>query len=160
ITRTDTKLTTVGFTDIAKGGLTLEPAVYLDQKARYLNHLHELRRINEGDDTADSPGYSLNLVRIPVSVLPGKQTDRGFGAEVTMALTPYLSEELLPTAFRNLIFNALVDQIGVPLTELLNDSEVQHYLKLDVDPHKPLKMPSNCEPQGQVPSSKHKYGGQ
>jgi hypothetical protein len=131
ITRTDTKLTNIGFADIAKGGLTLEPAVYLDQKARYLNHLQELRRINEGDDTADSPGYSLNLVRIPVSVLPGKETDRGYGGEITFTLTPYLSDELLPTTFRNLILNDLVDQIGVPLTELLNDSEVRKYLLLD-----------------------------
>src|SRR5262249_16530843 len=130
----------IGFTDLAKGGLALEPSVYLDQKARYLNHLQELRRINEGDDTADSPGYSLNLVRVPISVLPGKQTDRGYGAEVTMTLTPYLSDELLPTTFRNLIINDLVDQIGVPLTALLNDSQVQrilgiaHYQKLVAAP--------------------------
>ena len=43
---------------------------------------------NEGDDTADSPGYALNLVRIPVSVLPGKKTRIGHGAEATMTLTP------------------------------------------------------------------------
>jgi hypothetical protein len=133
ITRTDTRLLpSVGYANIAKGGLTLEPTIYLDQKARYLNHLQELRRINEGDDTADSPGYSLNLVRIPVSVLPGKCTDRGYGAEVTMTLTPYLSDELLPTTFRNLIINDLIDQIGVPLTEFLNDSDVAVYLNLEM----------------------------
>jgi hypothetical protein len=85
--------------------ISLEPTVYLNQKARYLNHLNELRRINEGDDTADSPGYSLNLIRVPVSVLPGKRTDQGYGAEITMTLKPYLSEELLPTTFRNLVIN-------------------------------------------------------
>ncbi len=104
-------------------GISLEPTIFEDQKARFLNHLNELRRINEGDDTADSPGYALNLVRIPVSVLPGKCTDKGYGAEVTMTMTPYLSEELLPTTFRNLVINDLVDQIGVPLTQLLNDPD-------------------------------------
>ncbi len=68
----------IGFAD-AKGGISLEPTIFLDQKSQYLNHLHELRRIGEGDDTADSPGYALNLVRIPVSILPGKKTDIGYG---------------------------------------------------------------------------------
>jgi hypothetical protein len=112
----------------AKTGITVEPTVKLDQRARYLNHLHELRRINEGDDTADSPGYALNLVRIPVSVLPGKCTEVGHGAEVTMTLTPYLSDELLPTTFRNLILNDLVDQLGLPVTVFLNNRDNRDYL--------------------------------
>src|SRR5262249_53856752 len=111
----------------AKTGISVEPTVLLDEKARYLNHLHELRRINEGDDTADSPGYALNLVRIPVSILPGKCTDVGHGAEVTMTLTPYLSDELLPTTFRNLILNDLVDQIGFPVTVFINDPTNRAY---------------------------------
>jgi hypothetical protein len=84
------------FADASKG-IKLEPIVHLDQKATFLNHLHQLRRINEGDDTADSAGYSLNLVRVPVSVLPGRYTEQGHGAEITMTLNPYLSPELLPT---------------------------------------------------------------
>lgn len=109
-------------------GLQLEPTVSLDQRSRYINHLHELRRINEGDDTADSPGYALNLVRIPVSVLPGSHTRQGYGAEVTMTMQPYLSDELLPTTFRNLVLNDLVDQLGVPLTLAINDKEVRDLL--------------------------------
>lgn len=112
----------------AKTGISVEPTVLLDQRARYLNHLHELRRINEGDDTADSPGYALNLVRIPVSILPGKCTDIGCGAEVTMTLTPYLSEELLPTTFRNLVMNDVIDQIGFPVTQFINDPTNNVYL--------------------------------
>src|SRR5262249_15833021 len=63
-----------GLPGFSQTQIKLEPTLHLDQMARYLNHLHELRRINEGDDTADSPGYSLNLMRIPVSVLPGNKT--------------------------------------------------------------------------------------
>lgn len=112
------------------GQIALEPTIYLEQKARYLNALNELRRINEGDDTADSPGYSLNLVRLPVSILPGKQTDIGYGAEITMTLTPHLSDELLPTTFRNLVLNDLVDQIGFPTTQFINNPENNVYLDL------------------------------
>ena len=98
--------------------IALEPTIVLDQHARYLNHLHELRRINEGDDTSDSPGYSLNLVRIPVSILPGKRTRRGYGAELTATITPKISDDLLPTTFRNLVINDLVDQLSLPITRI------------------------------------------
>ena len=52
----------IGFAN-AKGGLSIEPTLLLDQQSVFINHLHELRRISEGDDTADSPGYALDLVR-------------------------------------------------------------------------------------------------
>lgn len=99
-------------------GIALEPVVLIDQMKTYLDHLHELRRINEGDDTSDSPGYALNLVRIPISVLPGKHTQRGYGAEITITATPVLSEALLPTTFRNLVINDVVDQLGLPVTKI------------------------------------------
>ena len=101
--------------------INIEPTIYLDQMSRYLNHLHELRRINEGDDTSDSPGYSMNLVRMPVSVLPGKLTYEGFGAEVTVTAKPYLSDDLLPTTFRNLVVEDLVDQLGLPLVRTIEN---------------------------------------
>lgn len=95
--------------------ISLEPTVELDQLSRYLQHLHELRRINEGDDTSDSPGYALNLVRVPVSILPGKLTREGFGAEITVTATPVITDDLLPTTFRNLAVNDVVDLLGLPL---------------------------------------------
>lgn len=100
-----------------KEQVSLEPTIYLDQMARYLNHLQELRRISEGDDTADSPGYSMNLVRVPVSVLPGSKTRTGYGAEITFTATPYLSEELLPQFFRNVVINDLVDLLGISVAK-------------------------------------------
>ncbi|MHB0955376.1 MAG: hypothetical protein ACYC0X_03260 [Pirellulaceae bacterium] len=98
----------------------VEQTEILDQLSRYLNHLNELRRINEGDDTADSPGYSLHLVRIPVSILPGEQTRRGWGAEITVTAEPYLGPELLPMAFRDLVINDVIDQLALPLASFLN----------------------------------------
>ncbi|HTU25005.1 MAG TPA: hypothetical protein VMF30_06390, partial [Pirellulales bacterium] len=111
----------------ASSGITVEPTVLLDERARFVNHLQELRRINEGDDTADSPGYALNLVRIPISVLPGKFTRVSYGAEVTITMTPYLSDDLLPVTFRNLVMNDLVDQLGFPITEFINNRENAPY---------------------------------
>lgn len=108
--------------------IQLEPVLELDQQSRYLQHLQELRRINEGDDTSDSPGYSLNLVRVPVSILPGKLTREGFGAEITISAQPVLSEDLLPTTFRNLVTNDLVDQLGLPIVRL---TELGERLKKD-----------------------------
>lgn len=109
-----------GSTKEDKIRISLEPERVLEQKKRYLDLLANIRRTNEGDDTADAPGYSLQLFRIPVSVLPGKRTDVGFGAEITMSLAPVLGDDLLPTTFRNLVINDLVTQLGFPITQALN----------------------------------------
>ncbi len=103
--------------------ITLEPSIRLDQLSRYLNHLHELRRINEGDDISDSPGYSLNLVRVPVSITPGKLTHKGHGAEIELSARLVLGEDLLPTTFRSLVINDLVDVIAPALTWCVNDDD-------------------------------------
>jgi hypothetical protein len=128
VSRTKVNMPTpIGFLN-PKGGLTIEPTLFLDQKSVYLNHLHELRRISEGDDTADSPGYALNLVRFPVSILPGRRTYKGYGAEITMTMRPHLNEELLPTTFRNLVINDVVEQVSFPATQFINDPSKAAYL--------------------------------
>ncbi len=68
---------------IGEGKLGLEPTIYLDEKKRYLDHLNELRRVNLGDDNADTAGYGLYLVRIPVSIQPGEKTYEGYGADAS-----------------------------------------------------------------------------
>jgi hypothetical protein len=107
----------------------LEPTIHLDHLSRYLNHLHQLRRINEGDDIADSPGYSLNLVRIPVSVTPGQHTQAGHGAEITITANPQLGDALLPTTFRHLVTNDLVDMLAPGLTYAVNTTAVRQALQ-------------------------------
>ena len=108
--------------------VSLEPTIHLDHLSRYLNHLHELRRINEGDDIADAPGYALNLVRIPVSITPGQHTQAGHGAEVTVTADPQLGDDLLPTTFRNLVLNDLVDMLAPGLTFAVNTTAVRQAL--------------------------------
>lgn len=106
-----------GFSDTS-GNVGLEPTIKLDEMKRYLDHLHEIRRVNEGDDTSDSPGYSLNLVRIPVSLLPGEMTRAGHGAEVTITAKPHVSPELLSKVYRDLVINDLVDSLGLALVKI------------------------------------------
>ena len=100
--------------------LGLEQTQEIDQLVRYMQHLNQHRRINEGDDTADAPGYSLNLVRVPVSLLPGSITKRGYGAEITYTAKPYLGPDLLPMTFRDMVLNDLTDQLSVPLVKFIN----------------------------------------
>lgn len=116
------------------GPISLEPTIQLDQLSRYLNHLNELRRINEGDDIADSPGYSLNLVRIPISVTPGKLTQKGHGAKVTVTAQLLLGGELLPVTFRSLVINDLVDMIAPALTWCVNDRDCVRWAALIAAP--------------------------
>jgi len=114
--------------------LALEPTVQLDQLSRYVNHLHELRRINEGDDIADSPGYSLTLVRIPVSITPGKVTQAGHGAKITVSARLVLGPELLPVTYRSLVINDLVDTIAPALTWAVNDADCVRWAAMIVEP--------------------------
>ena len=99
----------------AGAGVSPEPTVVLDQLNRYLYHLQELRRLNEGPDTADAPGYALNLVRIPVSILPGDRTKKGHGAVATMTASLVLTEDLLPSTFRTLVVQDLLDELALPV---------------------------------------------
>jgi hypothetical protein len=125
--------TIAGMPGFGSGALKLEPSIILDEKKRFLDHLNQIRRINEGDDTADSPGYALYLMRVPVSVLPGKKTDVGHGAEITMSIKPVLGDDLLPSTFRNLIINDMVDQFSELITVLLNsDREALKVLRAEL----------------------------
>lgn len=117
-------------------GITIEPTVYLDQLSRYVKHLNELRRINEGDDTNDFPGYALNLVRLPVSVLPGDETREGYGAEITFTIEPEMSEALLESTFKDLVVNDILDQLSIPVLKLMgekyeNDKEREKALEAE-----------------------------
>ncbi len=126
---TDAKKSTAAAKESQPTALSLSSIAALDQKSEYLNHLNELRRINEGDDTADFPGYSLNLIRIPVSILPGTQTRLGYGAEITFTARPSLEGSLLPRTIRCLVVNDLVDQLAVPLKTLFQTVEVEYELR-------------------------------
>ena len=131
LTRTSSLPKSVGFYAAGGGAVRLEPTTYEDQKKRFLDHLHELRRINEGDDNTDAPGYTLGLVRIPVSILPGDCTQTGFGAECTISATPHLPPDLLQQTFRDLVVNDLIGLLTLPTTRIIESD--QAVLKSDLE---------------------------
>ncbi|MEW4566621.1 hypothetical protein AB1L88_02020 [Tautonia sp. JC769] len=104
-------------------GIGLEPTVVLDQKKRYLDHLNQIRRLNEGDDLVDLPGYGLYLVRMPVSLLPGPDSRRGKGAVVTVNATQHLTPDILPTTFGNVVILDTAYQLTDVLNSLLQEIE-------------------------------------
>jgi len=126
ISRSDSRVQQLGFGEQSVG---LEPVIALDQHSRYLNHLHELRRINEGDDTSDAPGYALNMLRVPVSILPGQKTREGYAAEVTFTIRTQFGEDFLPRTFRNLVINDVADQLTLPVTRLIERKSVMQVLR-------------------------------
>ncbi len=71
-------------------------------------------------------------MRIPVSVLPGKKTREGYGAEITVTATPYLSRDLLPATFQNMVVCDLVDMLAPVITHVVNDPEGRENLE-DLD---------------------------
>lgn len=101
------------------GNLGLEPTVYLDEKKRFLEHLDQIRRISMGPDQNDSSGYGLYLVRLPASITPGECTYEGHGAEVSISVEHEFRPDFLPTTFRNLVINDVVDQLGPLVYEVL-----------------------------------------
>jgi hypothetical protein len=103
----------------------LEPTEISDQKAHYIKHLNAIRRISDGDDTSDSPGYAMYLVRIPISVLPGTITQEGYGAEAVCTIAPYIDDDLLPLTFRNLVVNDVVDALTLPIVRLSDPTAPQ-----------------------------------
>lgn len=106
----------------------LEPTITLDQKADYITHLHRLRRVNLGDDNADSAGYGLYLMRVPVSISPGERTVRGFGAEVNLTVRHDFGPRFLQSTYRNLVINDLMDQLAPLIHELIRNGSAQKFI--------------------------------
>jgi hypothetical protein len=100
-------------------GLGVEPTVYLDQLKRYQDALNEIRRVNMGDDIADSAGYGLYLIRMPVSIQPGECTRQGHGAVLTSTVRHDFGPNFLYQTYRNLVINDLVDQLTPIVYELV-----------------------------------------
>ncbi len=97
-------LTSIGLSNkTAAAGIGLESTVLLDERSDFLNHLHQLRRNNTGDDRSDMPGYGLYLVRTPISILPGVESIKGKGASVTVQAKHNLTADLLANTFRNVV---------------------------------------------------------
>ena len=110
-------------------GLGVDPTVYLDEKKRFLDHLNEIRRINLGPDQNDSSGYGLYLVRFPVSITPGECTREGHGADLAITVEHEFTPDFLPDAFRDLVINDVVGQLGPLVYEVIRSRYYEEVLK-------------------------------
>ncbi len=107
--------------------LGIEPNIHLDEKSDYLTHLHRIRRVNLGDDNADSAGYGLYLMRVPVSIEPGDHTKKGFGAIVNLTVSHDFAPRFLQTTYRNLVIYDLADLLSPVVHELIRSGDAQAY---------------------------------
>jgi hypothetical protein len=110
-------------------GVGIEPTIQLDEQANYINHLHQLRRVNGGDDLTDLAGYGLYLLRLPVSLVPGPDSRKGKGAIVTMEARHELAADLLPDTFRDVV----IMDLTFALTQVINE-EIHNILCLHCAP--------------------------
>jgi hypothetical protein len=110
--------------------LGVDPTVYLEEKKRFLDYLNHLRRLNLGPDQNDSSGYGLYLVRLPVSIMPGECTYQGHGADLSVQVEHEFTPDFLPSTFRRLAINDVVDQLAPFLYEIIRSGYYDEVLKL------------------------------
>ena len=104
-------------------GVALEPTIVLDEHKRYLDHLNEIRRVNMGDDTADSAGYGLYLFRMPASIQPGECTLKGHGAQLALTIRHEFTPDFTPETIKTLIINDLIDELAPIVYELIRGGQ-------------------------------------
>ena len=142
------RLTPAGSISGGSGNLAfgLEPNVQNDEQGDYITHLQRLRRINLGDDNADSAGYGLYLIRVPVSITPGDCTKKGFGAVVNMTVSHDFGPRFLSSSYRNLVINDLIDQLSPVIYEMIRSGLAEAYAGLIERYYKPGKASGPARP--------------
>jgi hypothetical protein len=100
----------------ATGGIGLEPTEKERQHSTYVKVNQALRQLNMGDDNSRMAGYGLYKLRIPVSVLPGCKTHKGYSAVVTLRAQLEIDANHLRYTFPKLAVADLVDTL-VPVLE-------------------------------------------
>ena len=125
--------------------------------ARYINHLHELRRVNAGDDLTDMAGYGLYLLRLPVSLMPGPASRKGKGAVVTMEARHDLTPDLLENTFRDVV----VTDATYALTRAINDNMHATICEEFQKKHQPCDGEPRSRPTGYQPNGRdvHRLAG-
>jgi hypothetical protein len=99
--------------DIAKPSqkIGIEPTELDRQRSVFLSLNQALRRRAIGDDQSRAAGYGLYMFRIPVSILPGRETNRNYAAAVTLRARMEIDRAHLEYAFARLMIADTVDAI-------------------------------------------------
>ena len=94
------------------GKLSLEPTQLERQHATYLYVNQAIQRQNMGGDNIRKGGYGLYLFRIPVSVLPGEETSRGYAAMASFRAQMKLTEADTKYTLQRMAIADLVDALA------------------------------------------------
>ena len=100
----------------------IESSIQIDEKKEFLEHEQQIRRVSLGDDTADSAGYGYNLLRLPVSIQPGRLTGMGYGAHLNVTVRHEFDADFTARTFRDLVVNDLVNLLTPLVYNLLTHS--------------------------------------
>jgi hypothetical protein len=95
-----------------KTTIGLEPTELARQQATFIDVCQSLRRRHMGDDNSRAAGYGLYKFRIPVSVLPGRETHQGHAAVVTLRAQLVADEANLRYTYPKLVVADLVDKLA------------------------------------------------
>lgn len=78
-----------------------------------------------GDDNSRAAGYGLYLFRIPVSVLPGRETTEGYSAVATLRAQLQVDQAHLRNTFPKMVIADLVDALTPRILNDWNDAKEQ-----------------------------------
>jgi len=96
----------------ANKGIGLEPTALDRQRSTFLLANQSLRRKMIGDDNSRSAGYGLYLFRVPVSVLPGRETTEGYSAIATLRAQLQVDQTHLRNTFPKMVIADLVESLA------------------------------------------------
>ena len=99
-------------------GVALEPTELDRERSTFIHANQALRRRMIGDDNSRAAGYGLYLFRIPVSVLPGRETTEGYSAVATLRAQLQVDQAHLRNTFPKMVIADLVEALT---PRILND---------------------------------------
>ena len=89
--------------------IALEPTVLDRQRSTYVLANQGLRRRMLGDDNSRAAGYGLYLFRIPVSILPGRETTEGYSAVASLRAQMQVDANHLKNALPRMVIADVVE---------------------------------------------------
>ena len=92
-------------------GVALEPTELDRERSTFIHANQALRRRMIGDDNSRAAGYGLYLFRIPVSVLPGRETTEGYSAVATLRAQLQVDHAHLRNTFPKMVIADLVEAL-------------------------------------------------
>ena len=106
-------------------GVALEPTELDRERSTFIHANQALRRRMIGDDNSRTAGYGLYLFRIPVSVLPGRETTEGYSAVATLRAQLQVDQAHLRNTFPKMVIADLVEALSPRILADWNDAKEQ-----------------------------------